>query len=77
MAKFKSTGHMFLGRDMILPINHVAYWRYIGHHKQTQIEKYGICENYNRIKYDYRVEYQVIIRNKAAFKYENPFKGPY
>ena len=62
---------------MILPINHVADWRYICQCKQTQINKYSIRENTTRIDYDYRVGDQVIMDKKFAFKYETPFKGPY
>ena len=36
--KDKSLGQLVFGRDMILPINHVANWRYIRKHKQKQID---------------------------------------
>ena len=31
----------------------------------------------NQIKYNPRVEDQVLLSYKAAYKYKNPFKGPY
>ena len=38
-AKGKSPGRLVFGRYMILPINHIAYLRYIRQSKQYQIEK--------------------------------------
>ena len=62
---------------MILPINQVAYWIYIHQRKQAQIEKYFIRKNSTIIDYGCRVGYQVMLRNKAAYKYETPLKCPY
>ena len=42
-TKNKIPGKIVFCRDMILPINHVADWRYIHHYKQTQIDKDVIC----------------------------------
>ena len=42
-----------------------------------QIEKDVIRKNSTRIDYNYIVGYQVMIRNKAAYKYETPFKDLY
>ena len=36
-TKQKSPGQLLFGRDMILPINHIANWRLIPQHKQAQI----------------------------------------
>ena len=62
---------------MILPINHIASWRYIRQRKQTQIEKDVICENSTRIDHDYRFGDKVLVRRNQAYKYETPFQGPY
>ena len=62
---------------MTLPINNVAGWRYISQRKQTQIEKDVICENSTIVNYNYRMVDQVMTGDKAKFKYETPFKGPY
>ena len=62
---------------MILPINHVANWRYIRQRKQTQIDNYVIHENTTRIDHDYRVGNKLMTRTKSVFKYENPYRGPY
>ena len=69
--------HIDFGRDMILPINHVAYWGYIRHHKQAQINKDFICGNITIIYHYYIVVDKVMTRNNLAYKYENLFKGPY
>ena len=76
-TKQKSTGQIVFERDRILPIKHVADWRYIRQLKQTQINRYVIHENTTIIDHDYRVRDQVIMDSKSAFKYETPFKGPY
>ena len=73
--KIKSPGQLVFNQYMILPINHVANWRYICQRKQLQIEKYFIHENSIRINYDYRVGDQVIMKNKAAYKYKTTFIG--
>ena len=54
-TKGKIAGQLVFGRDMILPINHVADWRYIRQRKQTQIDNDAIQEKNNRINHDYRV----------------------
>ena len=73
--KGKCPGQLLFGCDMILPINHIADWKYILQSKQAQIEKYAIYENSTRINHNYRVGDQVMIGNKTSFKYETPFKG--
>ena len=62
---------------MILPINHVADWRYICQLKQKQINKDVIGENTTKIDHDYRVVDKVTTNNRPAYKYENMFRGPY
>ena len=62
---------------MILPINHVADWRYIWHLKQAQINKDVINENTSRIDHNYRVVDNVMIKTKSAYKYRTSFKVPY
>ena len=62
---------------MIIPINHVADWRYIRQRKKTQIDKYLIHENTTRIDHDYSVGGQFIMGSKSVFKYKTPFKGSY
>ena len=76
-TKGKSTGQIAFVRDMIIPINQVAYWRYICQNKQEQIDKDVICKNSTRIDHDYRVEDQVTTRIKSVYKYKTPFKGTY
>ena len=75
-TKEKIPGQLVFGRDMILPINQIADWRYICQRKQTQINKYTACENTTRIDHDYRVGNKVTT-NKSEYKYKTLFKGPY
>ena len=75
--KDKSTGQIVFGRDMILPINHVAYWRYICERKQTQINKDINHENTTRIDHDYRVGDKFTNKNRSAYKYKTLFRGLY
>ena len=75
--KEKSLGQLFFGRYIILPINHVAYWRYIRQRKQTQINKGVNRENTTRIDYNYRVGDKVMTKMRSAYKYETLFRGPY
>ena len=65
------------GKYMILPINHIANWRYIRQQKQEQIEKYAIHKKTTRIDYDYNIGDSVMVRRNQAYKYETPFKGAY
>ena len=64
-------------QEMTPPKNHVVDWGYISHFKQEKKEKYVIRENTTIIDYDYRMGDRVIIRNKTAYKYKNPFKHLY
>ena len=65
-TKGKIPGHVFFGRYMILPIKHVAYFRYIRQRKPAQIDKDVIRENTTRINHDYRVGDKVMTLPKSA-----------
>ena len=73
----KSLVQLVFGRYIILPINHIADWKYIHQNKQAQIGKKTNPRKNTRIGHDYRVGDQVMIRKHTAFKYNTPFKGPY
>ena len=62
---------------MILPINHIANWKYIRQQKQAQIEKGLICENSTRIDDDYNIGDKVMVRMNQYYKYKTLFQGPY
>ena len=62
---------------MILPIKHTVYWELIRQRKQTQINKDHIRKNTKRVDHKYYVIDKVIINNHVAYKYENPYKGPF
>ena len=51
---------------MIIPINHVADWRYIQQRKQKQINKDINCENTTRIDYNYRLGDKVTTNIRSA-----------
>ena len=51
----KSPGRIVFGQEIILPINHVADWRYMRQSKQAQIDKDTIRENTTIIDHDYRL----------------------
>ena len=76
-TKYKTPHQIFLGQDMILPINHIADWRYIRHCKQVKINKDAIRENTTGTDNNYRVGDKFLTRNKSAYKYETLYKGPY
>ena len=76
-TKQKSRVQLVSGRDMILPINHLANWRLIRQRKQAQIDKDVIREKSTRVDYDYRIRDWVMVREKIDVKYEIPFKVPY
>ena len=76
-TKVKIPVQLVFGRDMILPINHVADRRYIRQRKQTQINKYLDRENTTRIDYDYRAGDKVLTKMRSAYKYKTLFRGPY
>ena len=77
MTKGKSPGQTFFGQYMILPINHVADWRYIRQLKQAQIDNDVIQENDTIIYHNYRVVDQVMKLNHSAYKYETPYRNTY
>ena len=76
-TKQKSRVQLVSGRDMILPINHLANWRLIRQRKQAQIDKDVIREKSTRVDYDYRIRDWVMVREKIDVKYEIPFKVSY
>ena len=76
-TKEKIPGQLVFVRDMIPPINHVADWTYINQRKQTQINKDVNRGITTRIDHDYRVGDKIITRNRSAYKYEKPSRGPY
>ena len=76
-TKEKSPGQLVFGRDMILPINCVADWRYIRQQKKSQIDKDITCENTTITDNDYRVVDEVMKKTKSVYIYETLFKVPY
>ena len=42
-----------------------------------QINKDDICENNERVDYDYKVRDKVMLDNHAVYTFEMPYKGPF
>ena len=61
----------------MLPLNHVAYWRHIRHHKQAKINKDVICEKTIILDHHSRVGDKVMRKTKSAYIYKTLFKGTY
>ena len=72
--KQKILGQLVFGRDMILPINHLANWRFICQRKQAQIEKNVINENSTRINHNYRSGDQIMLREKTTLNMKHHLK---
>ena len=64
--KDKSEGKLVFRQYNILTINHLAYCRYKHYHKQAQIERDTIYENYTRNNNGYIFVDSVILINKSA-----------
>ena len=73
----KTPGQLVFGRDMIFNIQHQADWELIRQRKQELINKNNQRENSKRIPHEYRVEDQVLLRQRTENKMEAPYCGPY
>ena len=63
-TELKNPGQMVFDREMILPINNVADWRYIRHNKKAQTDKDVIHENTTIIDHGYRLGDKFMTKNK-------------
>ena len=70
-------GQLIFGRDMNILIKHRVDWELISQQKYTQINRDNARKNKHRVDYDYIVGYIVMLTNHTAYKYENPYKGPF
>ena len=50
---------------MILQIKHTVDWELLFQRKQTQINKYNIRKNRNRVDHDYNVEDKLNLNNRV------------
>ena len=62
---------------MILLINKNVDWESICQKNQAQLNKYNIHENVKIVKNYCKSGDKVILNNKAAYKYESPYNGPF
>ena len=70
-------GKLMFGCDVILLIKHGVYWKLLRQKNQAKINKYYIRKNITRVYYDSKVIEKVMLNNKAEYKHENPYKGPF
>ena len=42
-----------------------------------KINKYNINKNNNKVDYNYKVKYKVMVNNKSAYKYETLYNKPF
>ena len=62
----KSPGQLVFGIDIIVAIEHAAYWRLMYQRKQTAIYKNTEKENSTRTNHHFQKDDQVLIRNSQA-----------
>ena len=62
---------------MILPIINNECWELMCQKNQAQINYDNNHDNKKIVDYNYKVSNRVILKNKSAYKYENPYKWPY
>ena len=70
-------GQLVFGRDMILPIEHIANQHNIEFRKQLKINQSNLRENKKRIEWDYQPGDKVLMKCLDARKLERQFDGPY
>ena len=69
---------LVFGRDAILPVRHIADWKYIHDRKQSSIDKNNIKENKLRKPYTYTVGQKVLLKNAQTTKFgTDTYGGPY
>ena len=70
-------GQIVFGRDMIINTPFIAYWGTIRRLKSKIIDKNNQLENKNCKPHTFRIRDKVLVRNKKANNYEEPYIGPY
>ena len=69
---------LVFGRDMILPIQHQADWKYIKEKKQKLIDYNNKRENRKRKTFEFKVNDEVLISRAKKFKHgDRECDGPY
>ena len=72
-----SPGQLIFGRDIILPLKNRVYWELIRQKNHTQMNKDNTYKNRHRSDYDYKVGDNFMLTKHTAYKYENPYTGPF
>lgn len=63
---------------MIIPLQYVAEWNFIGKRKQASIDKSNSHENATRVAYNYKIGKQVLIKiTDIQRKLDCLTKGPF
>ena len=65
---------LVFGRDMILNTPVITDWESNRRRKILRIDKNNQNKNTNRKPHNYRLRGKVLVRNKKAKKYEEPYK---
>ena len=68
---------LVFGRDMIILINHIAYWRLIFQNKRDKIINDNVYGNTSRIDYDYQVGEKIMLKNKPDYRLKTTFNETY
>jgi len=82
-ASYNSTtnatpAQLVFGRDMIFNLQTMVDWKALSIRKQKLVDAANLCENQNRIDFDYQIGQKVyVINNDIKRKLESPKKGPY
>ena len=63
-------------RDMILKPSFIAYREAVRLREQKIIDKNNQFENKNRKPHTFRIRDKLLVRNKKANNYEEPYVGP-
>ena len=64
---------LIFGHDMIILIKYKADWELLSQINQAEINKDNIIENRKIVDN----KYKTILDNRAAYKYETSYKGPF
>ena len=73
-----SPGQLVFGRDMVLPVEHIADWAVITNRKQRRTNQSNERENAKRIDFKYSVGIKVLLKRPGKLrKLSMPKDGPF
>ena len=77
IIKVYTPGQLVYGHDMIIQIKNNVQWEFICQKIQKQVDKDNKLQTIKMVYYEYKVVSKTMLRNKASYRYETPYKGPY